>query len=376
MKFSEITGQKDLKSRLMTLSREGKMSHAMIFCERDGYGALPLALAFVQYNSCPNRTDEDSCGSCPTCNKFSKLIHPDLHFSLPVNTTKRISTDKKPVTDSFIDSWRNAFIKDPYIDEQDWYDVIEVENKLGMIGVNEANLIIKKLNLRSFEGGDKYLIMWLPERMNQEAANKLLKLVEEPPEGTYLLLISQAPERIVPTIVSRCQIFEVPPVEKEMLAEKLSCEYSIDKEEAVFWAGISGGSISAARKLITGEKEGEENYDLVEKLLEGSLSGDLIKVMETCEKIASLGRERQKEFCECSLEFLRRVYMISLDLASISNTPAAQKTIAGQWASRIKPSFYKKSYDAFTHALSDIERNVNPKFIFTDLSNRFFLSLQ
>lgn len=375
MKFAAILGQQKIKNQLINLSREGKVSHAILFCEEQGYGALSLAIAFAQYNSCPNRDEHDSCGTCATCNKFQKLIHPDLHFALPVSNTKKISPDKKPVSDHFIEMWRSAIIENPNITEQDWYEKIGVENKLGLIGVNEASLILKKLSLRSFEGGDKYMIVWLPERMNQEAANKLLKLIEEPPAGTYIFLVSQAPEKIIPTILSRCQIFRVTPLDIEELGIKLAMEFSISDEDAQFWAKISGGSISKAREIIKDSIEVSSNHEQLIRLLEGCVEKDMVRVIALWEEISLTGRERQKQFCFYALEFIRRVYMVSLGIQEISNTPGSQREIISLWAKKIKPTFYSKGYDAINGALSDIDRNVNSKYIFSDLSNRFFLSL-
>jgi len=375
MRFSAIIGQQKVKNQLINLSRDGKVSHAILFCEEQGYGALPLAIAFAQYNSCPNKSEHDSCGTCATCNKFQKLIHPDLHFALPVSSTKKVTSDKKPVSDHFIEEWRLSVIENPNLTEQDWYEKIGVDNKLGFIGVNEASLILKKLSLRSFEGGDKYMIVWLPERMNQEAANKLLKLIEEPPAGTYIFLVSQAPEKIIPTIISRCQIFRIAPLEIEELGNKLALEFSISEEDSIFWAKISGGSISKAREIIKDSVEESSNHLQLIRLLEGCVEKDMVRVISFWEELALTSRERQKQFCFYALEFIRRVYMISLGIQEISNTPGSQREIVSQWAKRIKPAFYLKGYDAINGALSDIDRNVNSKYIFSDLSNRFFLSL-
>lgn len=375
MKFSSIVGQHKLKSQLINLSGEGRVSHAIMFCEDQGYGALPLAIAFAQYNSCPNRDGRDSCGTCPTCNKFQKLIHPDLHFAMPVNNTKKITSDKKPVSDHFIDVWRTSVIENPNLTEQEWYDKIGVENKLGLIGVNEAALILRKLSLRSFEGGDKYMIIWLPERMNQEAANKLLKLIEEPPAGTYIFLVSKSPEKILPTIISRCQIIRVTPLEIEELGNSLSQEFSISQADGIFWAKISGGSISKAREIIRDSIEVSSSQELFLRLLEGCITKDMVSVISVWEDLAISGREKQRQFCFYALEFIRRVYIVSMGIEEISNTPDSQKDVVSLWAKKIKPSFYSRGYDAINGALADIDRNVNSKYIFSDLSNRFFLSL-
>ncbi|MDP3453665.1 MAG: hypothetical protein Q8R90_12015 [Bacteroidales bacterium] len=373
MQFAEIVGQKRIKEQLTSM--EGRVSHAILFSEESGYGALAMAIAFAQYLSCPSSSAGDSCGVCSVCNRFSKLIHPDLHFAMPVNTTKTVTADKKPVSDHFIAQWRESVLSDPYITEQQWYDKIEVENKSGMIGVNEATLIVRKLSLRAFEGGRKFMIIWLPERMNQEAANRLLKLIEEPPQETFIFLVSESPERIITTILSRCQIFSLPPVDKDDLGRELMQEFDIDQTEAHFWARISGGSISRARQLIR-DSEMSTNYDKsLTSLLEACASKDLKGVITFWEEISLIGRENQKRFCEYTLEFLRRALITKMGACEISNTPISHQKQTDYWSGRINPSFYPKAYELLNNALHDINRNVNPRYIFADLGNRFFLSL-
>ena len=375
MQFAEIVGQKKIKRQLAAMADEGRVSHAILFCEEPGYGALPLAIAFAQYMSCPSKEGGDSCGTCPTCNKFRKLIHPDLHFAMPVSSTKTITADKKPVSDLFASEWREIIDQNCYLTEQEWYEHIEIENKSGIIGVNEAALISRKLSLRSFEGGKKFLIMWLPERMNQEAANKLLKLLEEPPPETYIFLVSEAPERVISTIVSRCQIFKLTPAETEELAAELTEEYDITPDEARFWAAISGGSLSRSRALINESGKESEFYQPLAVLLEGCATRDLKKIVQFWEEISILGREKQRTFCEYALEFLRRALITQAGTPEVSNTPPAQREFIRYWAGRLKPAFLVKGYDVLNNALADIDRNVNSKYIFADLGNRFFLSL-
>lgn len=373
MQFAEIVGQKRVKEQLVAM--EGRLSHAILFCEESGYGALALAIAFAQYLSCPSSHDGDSCGVCSVCNRFSKLIHPDLHFAMPVSSTKTVPADKKPVSDNFAAQWREAVISDPYFTEQQWYERIGVDNKSGMIGVNEATLIVRKLSLRAFEGGRKFMIIWLPERMNQEAANKLLKLIEEPPKDTFIFLVSEAPERIITTILSRCQIFRLPPVEREELIQELIQEFDVDQQDADFWAKISGGSLSRARQLIRDSEMTSAYESSLTTLLEGCASKDMKRVINFWEEISLTGRESQKRFCEYTLEFLRRALITKMGVGEISNTPSSNKESTDYWSGRINPSFYPKAYDFMNKALQDINRNVNPRYIFADLGNRFFLSL-
>ena len=347
MRFSEIKGQDNFIGRLIKLVEEDRVGHSVLFHEESGAGGMSLAVAFAQYLSCSNRSSVDSCGTCPSCNKFQKLIHPDLHFALPVTSTKSISADKKPVSDMFISKWREIFLSNHYVTEQEWYEGIEVENKSGIIGVNEASAIIKKLSLRSFEGGAKFMIVWLPERMNQEAANKLLKLVEEPPAGTYIFFVSQAPERVILTILSRCQIFKLDPINRER--DRMKSE---------------PGSLNEAfrEKLNT--------------LLKGCVQKDLRTVISFWEELSFEGRERQKGFCLYALEFIRMAYMHSLNMRQISYTPTIAEENVAEWSVKFKPAFYEKVYDILNQAIKDVDRNVNAKYIFADMANRFFLSLR
>ena len=375
MQFANIAGQKNIKERLLTMFSENRIGHAVLFSEEEGYGALPLAIAFAQYINCNFRTGQDSCGSCPSCNKFNKLIHPDLHFAMPVNSTKTISSDKKPVSDMFLPAWREMLLQNPYFTEQDWYRKIEIENKAGNIGVNEAALILKKLSMMAFEGGAKFMIIWLPEKMNQDAANKLLKIIEEPSKGTYIFLVSESPEKIIPTILSRCQILRLNPIEKEVLFHELISEFDLSDPDAKFWAKICGGSLTKAREMINDSGNNTRLDKSLSLLLEGCSTKNLQKVISFWEEISLTGRENQKLFLEYTLEFLRRSLMISTGNSEIANIPPTQVEFVTFWAGKFKPAFYNRAYTLINKAIEDINRNVNSKYIFADLSNRFFLSL-
>ena len=373
MHFSSVTGQEGIKEQLIKMADSGKVPHAMLFTEEPGFGALPLVLSFIQYLSCPNKRDNDSCGTCPSCSKISKMIHPDLHFVFPVNTAS--SGGAKPVSDNFISIWREAVAADPYLTEQEFYEKCGIENKLGNISVAEASSIFRKLSMTAFEGGNKYMVVWLAERMNQEASNKLLKLMEEPPDKTFLFLVSQSPDRILTTILSRCRVVKVPPVELRKLASRVAAEYALEESDATLWARISGGSVSRVRRVISESYESSAFDTLITSLINSSLSKDLSRVILVWEEVAQLSREKQKEFCYSLLEYIRRIFILSLGSHELSFVPASRAETFRIWASRINPAFYEKGIEHVNAALSDIERNVNSKYIFADLGNRFFLSL-
>lgn len=228
------------------MADSGKVAHAMLFYENEGCGALPLILAYYRYLNCQSRRDGDSCGECPSCRKISKLIHPDLHFVFPVNAGPKVSASEKPTSDSYLKYWRELVLADPYFLESELYAALGIEGKAGNIAVAEAKSILEKLSLTSVGDGYKAVVVWLPEKMNAETANKLLKVVEEPPESTVFLFVTHSPEKVLQTIFSRCQSLRVLPLPKEDVARTLRERFSFSAQQAEVLAGLSGGSIGQA----------------------------------------------------------------------------------------------------------------------------------
>ena len=217
MLFKDIIGQEEAKERLIREAKEGKIAHARLFCGNEGVGKLPLAIAYAQYLSCDHPTDTDSCGVCPNCTKYNKLIHPDLHFVFPIIKKK----NKDTTSDDYLQEWREIINSSPYFNLNMWLKEMGAENQQAQIFVKESDEIIRKLNLKSSQGGYKVMIIWLPEKMNVECSNKLLKLLEEPPTQTIFILISEEPDMLLPTIQSRVQRFNIHAINKEKIAENL-----------------------------------------------------------------------------------------------------------------------------------------------------------
>ena len=212
MRFSKLPGHKDIIDKLICTVREGRVSHAQLFTGTEGCGSLAMAMAYAQYVSCENKSENDSCGICKSCDKYQKLIHPDYHFVFPVIKSKSY---QEPVSDNYLVQWRELVGKSAYFSLNDWLNTLEVGNAQGQISVNESSEVIRKLSLKSFESDYKIMIIWLPEKMHPAAANKLLKLIEEPPAKTLFLLVSDEPDRILPTILSRCQLVKIPAFSEE-----------------------------------------------------------------------------------------------------------------------------------------------------------------
>lgn len=374
MRFIDIPEHKDITNLMANMVDSNRFPHALLFTEQKGYGALPIVLSVISYLFCTNKKDGDSCGECASCIKISKLSHLDLHFIFPTNASTILGKDKKSDIDDYYPLWRELVISNPYFGEQQLYKSLGLENKLGNISVNEANAIIKKLSLSSFEGGAKVMLIMFPERMNIEAANKILKNLEEPTPGTYYFLISQAPDKIISTIISRCRRVEVHPIDEEQLSLKLTQTVNISKEDALFWAKCSGGSFGYAKELIEREKENTDSFNRFISLLDLCVEKDFDSLFKIWEEISAMGKESQKEFCLEGLLILRKIFILNLNMPNLSYASNKEREDLDRFKGKLKDTFYEKGYFLLNDAIEHIERNVNPKFIFSDLCNKLFIN--
>ncbi len=372
MQFKEVLGNGELKSRLINMVDSGRTGHSLMFVEKDGYGALPLAMALIQYMMCRNRkAGEDSCGVCPSCRRVSEMMHPDIHFAFPVNSASK-SGSGKPLSGSFMQQWRELYKANPYFTEPDLYERIGIADKVGVISVAEAKEILDSLSLKSYEGYSKFMLVWLPERMNAEAANRLLKIVEEPSPDTYFIFVTHAPERIISTIRSRSQMIRLYPVSQGELAPFLSVRTGVPADEAVLYARTSGGSPGQALNMIQGSSASEAYLPLLTSMLESVVGKDLPALLEGNDAVLALGRERQKDFCLYSEVFLRKAMMHRRGLGSIADVLPSEKDAVMRFSSALPESFYEKAFAAFEGARTAVESNVNAKMVFCNLVNVLF----
>jgi len=299
MLFKNIIGQENIKKHLIQTVANGRVSHAQLFVAPTGSGALPMAIAYAQYILCKNTNGENNTGD-KTCNlKFEKIAHPDLHFAFPVASNDRVK--KHPVSSLFMTEWREFIQNNPYGSLFNWYQQLGIENKQGQIGVDEAEEIVKKLILKSYEGGYKVMIIWMAEKMNTAAANKLLKLIEEPPKETLLLLITENEEQIIKTILSRCQVLHFKSLSESEIKSTLILEHAIDDKSAAKIAHQAQGNWNKAQHLILNN----DNEQIFEKWFitwvrsafkvkgNASVIQDLITWSD---EISKTGRETQKRF--------------------------------------------------------------------------------
>ncbi len=365
MQFKEIVGHSELKKRLIQSVKDGRISHAQLFLGQSGYGGLPLAIAYAQYICCENRQDEDSCGTCRSCHKFSKLIHPDLHFAFPVNTSQSISKDA--VSDSYIAQWREQMANSPYFDEQQWYEVIGIENKQGIIGKSEAELILHKMSFKPYEAEYKLMVVWLPERMNPAAANKLLKLIEEPPKNTIFLMVSNNADAIIKTILSRTQLIKIPPIEEAVLANELSLRYSLSEHQASVLARLAAGNLLEAQRTVQQKDEQNDFLDYFANIMRRAYAGDTLAMLAWVDDIASLGREQQKSFLAYCLRMIRENFMLNLSVNAIYIT-GDEKEFSQKFSQFIGKQNVYDIYSELNLAIAHIGQNGNSKIIFTDLA--------
>ena len=373
MQFKEVLGNSELKSRLLHMVDSGRTGHSVMLVEQDGYGALPLALALVQYMMCQSRRPgDDSCGVCPACRKVGEMVHPDLHFAFPVNVTAKSGNSRKPLSSSFLQEWRQLYRDNPYFTEADLYSRLGIDGKAGAISVAEAREILDALSLKSYEGRGKYMIIWLPERMSAEAANRLLKIVEEPQPDTYFIFITHAPERIISTIRSRSQLIRLYPPQTQETALLLQEKAGLSAQEALVYARIAGGSPGLALDMAGEGSPASAYLPAAEQMLEAVTSGDLAGLLEGNDALLALGRERQKDFCQYMEALLRKMMMHRRGLGIISDALPQEEEAVKRIGPLLPDSFYEKAFMALEESRTMIESNVNAKMVFCHLVNVLF----
>lgn len=362
MLFKNIVGQTPVKNRLLHMLQDGRVPHALMFSGPEGCGNLPGAFAFVQYLFCQNKQADDSCGECASCLKTSKLVHPDLHLVFPIAKSKDV---KK--SDDLIKEFREAYLETPYLTLHDWFDSIDAENKQPIIPTDEANDIVKKLSYTSYEGGYKIMIIWQPEKMNVESANKLLKILEEPPEQTLFVLVCNHPEQLLATIISRVQQIPFYKIETEEIAKGLIAQYGCQEPAAKQAAMLADGSYREAQLLLQHTDGGAEYLQNFRAFMLIALKFDAPKAVLWVDENSRTGRERQKQFLQYGLEIFRDCLMLSYGSPSLVRHSGEEMEFIKKFARFVHQRNYEKLLEEFNSAFYHVERNANPKILFMDL---------
>lgn len=372
MLFSEVLGQKHIKKHLTTSVDKGRIAHAQLFVGPEGSGTLPMALAYAQYILCGN-TNSENTGGNESCNlKFNNISHPDLHFAFPVTTSDKVKS--KPVSSFYLEEWRQLLSQQPYGNLFDWYKLLGVDNKQGQIGVDEALAIVKSLSLKSYEGGYKVMIIWMAEKMHTASANKLLKLIEEPPEKTIFILIAEDEEQIINTIRSRCQILHFPPLAEDAITEALVKNYHIETSVATKIAHQANGNYNKACDLIYQDSEDIqfEKWFVIWIRSAFKAKGNksaIHDLISWSEEIAKTGRETQKKFLKFCLNYFRQALLLNYKANELVYLePKSDNFKLENFAPFVHDSNILEISTELQDAIYHIERNGNSKIILTDLS--------
>ena len=371
MFFKDVIGQEEAKQRLIREAMEGKFAHARLFCGPDGIGKLPLAIAYARYLSCNNPGEKDACGICPSCIKFNKLAHPDLHFFFPVIKKK----SKDTVSDDFITEWRELLSQTPYFNLNIWLEEMGAENQQAQIYVKESDEIIRKLSLKSSQGGYKIMIIWLPEKMNVECSNKLLKLLEEPPSQTIFLLVSEEPDMLLTTIQSRTQRFALYGIEEKYITERLQSQYGLQEKDAISIGHRSEGNFLKALESIHLNEENKLFFDLFVSLMRLSYQRKIREMKQWSETLAAMGRERQKHFLSYCQRLVRENFMFNFQDPSLIFMNEEELNFSKRFAPYINEKNVMGIMDELSEAQRHIEQNVNARMVFFDFSLKMIVLL-
>ena len=367
MQFKDVIGQEEVKRKLILSVQENRVPHAQLFLGPEGNGKLPLALAYAQYILCPHRTATDSCGVCPSCQKISKLTHPDLHFVMPTATTKSIKS--YPESDLFLNEWRDYVLQhEGYVDTSSWYSFLGVENKQGAIYVRDAATLLRKLNFKAFEGDYKIAIIWMAEKLRVDTANKLLKLLEEPPEKTLFILIAEDQEELLATIRSRTSLVKVPRLKPEEIHEALMRRMDSSAQQASDAAMIADGSWLKAKEYVNDSDDKKYFFRTFQQWMRLCFKAAVNELIDFSNNIKTIGRERQKDLLEYGLGIVMNSLLFNNNLASLVMLPEEEKKFNSGFAPFVKPSNLQQMAELLEEASRQIERNGYAPLIFLDTS--------
>lgn len=366
MRFSDIIGQENIKQRLIASVQEGRIAHAQLFTGPEGVGKLQLAIAYAQYIACTHKTPTDSCGACPACLQYQKLQHPDLHFVFPI-------TESGEVCDTYVDTFRNILLNQHYFNIDDWYKALGTENKQGMIYEKESSEILRKLSLKSFGNGYKVMIIWQPEKMHTACANKLLKLLEEPPEKTLFLLVSEHPSLLLSTILSRVQQIQIPKLTDDAILQALG---DIDATQAAALTHIANGSVLKARKILSETDEKQQFLEDFKALMRRAWMvghkknyASLLELYTWSQDMADakVGRERQKAFLQYAQSQVRENFIRNFGLDQINYQTTEEESFSKNFSQYIHEGNVEQIMQELSRAEAQIAQNGNSKMIFFDL---------
>ncbi len=376
MKFDEAIGQEDAKERLRQMLDGGRMPHAILLCGPSGCGKMALALAFASSLLCQKRgKGVEPCGVCPQCKMLSKWEHPDLHFTFPTIKLPSMGSDHKPVSDDFIREWRDMLSKGPYFSMQQWMARIGAENQQAIITAGESDELARKLGLKSSQGGYKVSVVWLPERMNTECANKLLKLIEEPPAQTVFVMVCEEPSKLLETIRSRTQRIDIKRIDTESIRKELAERRGISGEAAARTARIANGSWLKAIEALNADNENNQFLELFKSLMRLAYMRNIKELKRWSETMQTLGRERQKRFLEYFMRLIRENFMFNFNTPELNYMTQDEENFARNFARFVNEDNIVPINELAGKAIRDIGQNANAKIVFFDMALQMIVLL-
>ncbi len=383
MYFRDIIGQEEVKSHLRQMIDAGQLPHALLFDGQGGAGELPLAMAAARYLMCTDRHDGDACGQCPACQQFNRFSHPDVHFAYPIYR----KSGKKSLCSDFLPLWRQMLSADPYFSFNDWMGKVDNANAQGTIYAEEGNEIIRQLGLKSYESPYKVMIVWLPEKMNPTAANRLLKIVEEPPENTFFFLVSENSLQIIGTILSRTQRLKIRGIDEVSLQVELRRRYpQLSPSEAASFARLSEGNWLKAVQDVESNEDKRFFLDQFVRCMRGAYTianfgpnrrvekqNSLIDLKAWSEEMAKIGRERQKLFFGYSQRLIRENFIMNARQPQLNYLTQEELAFSSRFFPFINQNNVEAFLDEFQLAEQHIEQNVNARMVFFDLALKAIL---
>lgn len=367
MYFKDIVGQEQIKKELIQSAKKEVVPHAQLFCGKGGAGTFALALAYAQYLNCKDRTDTDSCGHCPSCVKFDRLEHPDLHFVFPIVSKKEA---KKEVCDDYLPEWRGFLNGRTYFNMDDWFEDLDPGNSQVLIYARESDEIIRKLSLKIYEADYRILLVWLPEKMHATCANKLLKMIEEPPAHTVILMVSETPDQVLGTIQSRAQRINIKPIGTADIAKSLEEKEMLDADQAEEIAHLSGGDYLRALRLISTDEENSFFLEQFIGMMRNSWAKDVKGMKARAELLAGIGRERQKNFLGFCQHLIRENFVCRFQAPELNYMTRKEREFSIKFSPFVNERNVFDLMDELAKAEMHIMRNVNPKMVFFDLALR------
>ncbi len=370
MRFGDIIGQNRLKKQLVASVLNGRIPHAQLFAGREGYGTLPLALAYAQFLNCTDRQGEDSCGRCASCRQMSELAHPDLHFVLPVNKQGK-SSGEVVLSDHFLPLFREAMSgSGGYLAREAWDDALNLGKTLkGVISAKEADELIRKLSFKSFSGGYKVVIVWQPEKMNETAANKLLKILEEPWERTLFIMVSDNSEQLLATILSRVQTVTVGRIESDEIV-KYASRSGFNANESV--VRVVEGDLLKLRRVVSGDgaEERAKFFELFSSFMRLCYGDKHLELMEWADEMGQLTRTEQIEFLRYMMMMLREAYVRHAGLPTLCYTWGAEGSFCDKFAPFVGNENIEFLVKHIEESIAQLSQNANPNILFTHFALR------